>query len=118
MGWLGPHSCFMSDTIGEKAASKDDLWRERIAEQERSGISVKKFCSERRFAENQFYYWRKRLRSRQEPVRFALVERGATLSAAAAKAALELMLVSGERLRIGTGVDVTTLRAVLEALRA
>jgi hypothetical protein len=29
MGRLGPHSCFMSDTIGEKAASKDDLWRER-----------------------------------------------------------------------------------------
>ena len=117
MGRLGPHSCFMSDTMGETAASKDDLWRERIAEQERSGISVKKFCSER-FAENQFYYWRKRLRSRQEPVRFALVERGATPSAAAAKAELELVLVSGERLRIGPGVDVTTLRAVLEALRA
>jgi hypothetical protein len=28
------------------------------------------------------------------------------------------VLVSGARLRIGTGVDVITLRAVLEALRA
>ena len=81
-------------------------------------MSVKKFCKRTGFAENQFYYWRKRLRSRQEPVRFALVERGATPSAAAAKAELELVLVTGERLRIGTGVDVTTLRTVLEALRA
>jgi hypothetical protein len=37
---------------------------------------------------------------------------------AATKTELELALVSGERLRIGTGVDVTTLRAVLAALRA
>ncbi|HUD99092.1 MAG TPA: hypothetical protein VMR62_05920 [Bryobacteraceae bacterium] len=108
----------MSDAMSEKGASKDELWRERIAEQERSGISVKKFCSERRFPENQFYYWRKRLRSRHQPVRFALVERGATPSPAAARAELELVLVSGARLRIGTGVDVITLRAVLEALRA
>jgi transposase-like protein len=107
----------MSDTIGEKAASKDDQWRERIAEQDRSGMSVKKFCKEQRCAEHQFYYWRKRLRSRQQPVRFALVDRGATQSAPAAKAELELVLATGERLRIGTGVDATTLHTVLEALR-
>jgi hypothetical protein len=102
----------MSDTIGEKAASKDDQWRERIAEQDRSGMSVKKFCKEQRCAEHQFYYWRKRLRSRQQPVRFALVDRGATPSAKA-----ELELATGERLRISTGVDATTLHTVLEALR-
>jgi hypothetical protein len=42
----------MGVTIGEKTASKDDQWRERIAEQERSGMSVKKFCQELRFAEH------------------------------------------------------------------
>jgi len=31
---------------------------------------------------------------------------------------LELVLVTGERLRIGAGVDGTTLRTVLVALRA
>jgi hypothetical protein len=51
-------------------------------------------------------------------VRFALVERGSAPAEFATKTELELVLVSGERLRIGTGVDVTTLRAVLEALRA
>jgi hypothetical protein len=31
---------------------------------------------------------------------------------------LELVLATGERLRIATGVDATTLRIVLDALRA
>jgi len=107
----------MGETIGAKSASKNDDWQERIAKQERSGMSVKKFCNEQGFAEHQFYYWRKRLRSQQQPLRFALVERGAMPSAAVANAELELVLVTGERLRIATGVDATTLHTVLEALR-
>lgn len=109
----------MTETITEESGpNKNDRWRERIAEQERSGTSVKKFCKEQGFAENQFYYWRKRLGSREEPVRFALVDRGRVPAAAAANAELELVLATGERLRIGAGVNVTTLRRVLEALRA
>jgi len=34
------------------------------------------------------------------------------------EASLELVLATGERLRIGAGVDPATLRRVLEALRA
>ena len=108
----------MGETTGEKVASKGDQWRERIAAQERSGMSVKRFCKEQRFVEHQFYYWRKRLQNRQEPVRFALVERGAMPTGPAGQAELELVLATGERLRIGAGVNATTLRTVLEALRA
>jgi hypothetical protein len=107
----------MTETIiEERAASKDDQWRERIAEQERSGLTVKQFCKERGITEGSFYAWRKRLR-KKEPVRFALVERAA-LQESATEALLELVLANGERLRIGSGVDGTTLRRVLEALRA
>ena len=53
-----------------------------------------------------------------EPVRFALVDKGAVRQETVAEAGLELVLVTGERLRIGTGVDSTTLRTVLAALRA
>ena len=106
----------MTETsIEEKAISKDDQWRERIAERERSGLSVKQFCKERGVSEYSFYTWRKRL-ARKEPVRFALVDREAAGQEAAT--ALELLLRSGERLRIGSGVDAATLRTVLEALRA
>jgi hypothetical protein len=47
-----------------------------------------------------------------------LVEKEAARQAPATEAALELVLETGERLRIGTGVDASTLHTVLEALRA
>ena len=67
--------------------------------------------------EQSFYVWRKRLR-KQQPMRFALVETRASEQDGAMRAALELVLATGERLRIGAGVDPTALRKVLEALRA
>jgi hypothetical protein len=97
--------------------AKDDQWVERIAEQGRSGLSVKQFCKERGLTEGSFYAWRKRLRHK-EPVRFALVERGAVRQGPAMDADVELVLASGERLRIGNGVKAATLRTVLEVLRA
>jgi hypothetical protein len=61
------HSGLMTETIAEESvASKNDQWRERIAEHERSGMSVKKFCKERGIREHLFFYWRKRLRNQQQ----------------------------------------------------
>jgi hypothetical protein len=97
-------------------ASKEAEWRERIAEQQRSGISVKRFCRERGLTEYSFYSWRKRLQN-QGPVRFALVETGPAERQAATDAGLELVLATGERLRINVGVNPTVLRTVLEVLR-
>jgi transposase-like protein len=105
-------------TIEEKAVPNKEQWRERIAEQERSGVSVKQFCQTRGIREHLFYYWSKRLREQQQPMRFALVERGPARQEPGSEASLELVLASGERLRIGAGVDATTLRTVLTALRA
>jgi hypothetical protein len=51
-------------------------------------------------------------------VRFALVERGAVRQGPATDPDLELVLASGERLRIGNGVKAAALRTVLEVLRA
>src|ERR1700720_2686258 len=112
------HSGRHTETNEEKAASNKDQWRERIAEQERSGVSVRRFCQAQGIGEHLFYYWRKRLREQQQPMRFALVERRPTRQKAASEASLELILASGERLRIGAGVDAITLRMVLTALRA
>ena len=108
----------MTDTnIGERAAiPKSDEWTERIAAQQRSGISVKQFCKEQGLTEGSFYAWRKRLQ-KKEPVRFALVDRRAARQEPATEAALELVMATGDRLRIGAGVDAATLRTVLEALR-
>jgi hypothetical protein len=113
------HCGVMSDTIIEArpANPKADEWAERIAAQQRSGMSVKQFCKERGLTEYSFYAWRKRL-DEKGPVRFALVERSARRQERTVEAALELVLATGERLRIGNGVDTATLRAVLDVLRA
>jgi len=109
----------MNDTAIEAkpAKAKADEWAERIAAQQRSGMSVKQFCREQGLTECSFYAWRKRL---QEGglVRFALVERSARRQERTTEAVLELVLATGERLRIGPGVDITTLRTVLDVLRA
>jgi hypothetical protein len=74
------------------------------------------FCEERGLTEQSFYLWRKRLQQ-QQAMRFALVET-APARQRTTELDLELVLKTGERLRIGTGVDPTALRRVLAALRA
>ena len=102
-------------SAGKTVEERTTYWGERIAEQERSGIPVQQFCKERGITEQSFYVWRKRLR-KQEPARFALVETEPARQHAS-KTGLELVLVTGERLRIGTDIDPSLLRRVLEALR-
>ena len=77
-------------------------------------MSVSAFCRERGFSEQSFYNWRKRLAA-SEPVRFALVD--ANASGVDPLAPLELILASGDRLRIAPGADAATLRTVLSLLR-
>ena len=109
----------MSDSFNEAkpANPKVEEWAERVAAQERSGMSVKQFCNERGLTECSFYAWRKRLRNESLPVRFALVERSARRQERTAEPVLELVLATGERLRIGAGVDIATFRSVLDVLR-
>jgi hypothetical protein len=104
-------------TLEQRKAARSEYWAERIAQQERSGLTVQKFCEEQRLTEQSFYLWRKRFR-KQPPMRFALVETGPAQRQLGTETGLELVLATGERLRISTGVDPTMLRTVLEVLRA
>jgi hypothetical protein len=85
-------------------------WSRMVALQEKSGQTVRVFCRERGLSEPSFYSWRQRLRTRK-PVAFALVE----TKAGASEAAIEVVLTSGDRLRIGC--DAAALRMVLSVLR-
>jgi hypothetical protein len=96
--------------------TKREHWQKLIAEQAASSHHIQAFCRERNVSEHSFHWWRRQLRE-DHPVRFALLEAGST-GAADVVTPLELLLRSGERLRIGKGVDAATLRAVLDALRA
>jgi hypothetical protein len=94
--------------------ARREFWRQLIARQQQSGVSVRAFCQEHRASEYSFYQWRKRL-AQQLPMKFALVEAGP--SAHVQAEAVEVILASGDRLRIRPGVDVGTLRLVLGVLR-
>lgn len=95
--------------------TKPKYWGKLIAEQEAGGQKVRAFCRERGIGEASFYYWRKRL-PKSDMVRFALLETTPADTDRVASA-LELVLASGERLRIGGQVDADTLRMVLEVVR-
>jgi transposase-like protein len=97
-------------------SDRQEHWEAVIAEQKRSGQTVRGFCQQRGVAQHSFYQWRKRIGAEQSPVRFALVETGKP--EARERAAVELVLRSGHRLRIAAGVDPGTLRTVLEVLEA
>jgi hypothetical protein len=100
--------------MSKTQAARLDFWRQLIAAQQQSGMSVRAFCQQRRTSEYSFYHWRKRLAG-QLPMKFALVE--TSRSAPTAVAAMEVILASGERLRIAPGVEAATLRLVLSVLR-
>jgi hypothetical protein len=52
-------------------AARLDFWRQLIAKQQESGMSVHVFCQQHGTSEYSFYHWRKRLRG-QLPMKFAL----------------------------------------------
>lgn len=94
--------------------ARREFWRELIAKQQQSGASVRAVCQQHGVSEYSFYQWRKRL-AHQLPVKFALVETGHATRVQAE--AVEVILTSGERLRVTSGVDAGTLRLVLSILR-
>ena len=94
--------------------SRHEFWRRLVAQQQQSGVAVRAFCRQRRTSEHSFYRWRKRLGA-QLPVKFALVEVNAGSPGNAIP--IEVLLASGERLRILPGFDAATLRSVLGVLR-
>lgn len=98
----------------EAVSARQKKWTDLIRQQEQSGLSVAAFCRKHDLVEQSFYNWRKKGGS-TPAVRLALVE--AVASGAHDPAPIELILASGDRLRIGAGTDTVTLRAVLCALR-
>jgi hypothetical protein len=96
-----------------KQVERRELWGRRIAQQEKSGQSIRAFCGERNLSEPLFYAWRQRLRAEDRPIRFALVE--TKPAAEAGVQPIELLLAGGDRLRLPN--DAASLRLVLSVLR-
>lgn len=47
-----------------KMDAEEARWKELVAKQPDSGLSIKKYCSRQGIAVSRFYYWRKKLERR------------------------------------------------------
>ena len=99
-----------------KAEERENHWRRVVDRQEESGLSVLAFCRQQKLSAHTLYNWRRRF-ARQRRVQFAVMEVHPQGPPANVNASLELVLPAGERLQVFAGVDATTLRTVLAALR-
>lgn len=53
----------------ESPDTKADLWRERIAAQQASGVSIRAWCGRTGCSEHSFYWWRARLNFQPDSAR-------------------------------------------------
>lgn len=114
------------DSIMSKAkASEDDqeqFWRMAIETWRSSGLSIRQFCRQEGLSEPQFYLWRKKLSSsgitdaihQDEPRQEAFIEVALPKNS---DIAIEVLLSSGNMVRIPFGADTATLNNVISALR-
>ncbi len=85
-----------------------------IQRQQRSGRSIRDYCSQNHIGEKQFYVWRRRFRQR-EATAFLPVHLVAETTPQR-DAAIEIVLDGGRRLRVEPGFDGDTLRRLLQLL--
>jgi hypothetical protein len=96
-------------------SQREQFWREAVAAWQKSGLSVRAFCSGRRLSEPSFYSWRRTLRRRD-----AAAQRRPTLVPlrVVPAAGLEVVLPTGLVLRVPAGADATAVATLVAALRA
>jgi hypothetical protein len=94
------------------------LWRRRLSAWQRSGLTGREFCRRESLSEPSFYGWRREL-ARRDRVRAAAKRPPAFVPVhVVATEALEVMVGSGQVVRVGPGFDAAHLRAVVAALEA
>ena len=83
-----------------------------------SGLSIRDFCRGRGLHESAFYFWRRELtqRDRRQPSRAASTQLAFVPVRVIASVPLEVVLRSGQVVRVGPGFEATHLRAVVDAL--
>ena len=101
---------------------QQQFWQMVLETFKSSGLSVRRFCKQEGLSEPSFYSWRRKLVKVPEPEggkeEVCQAEPFIQVSIPKDKDVyLELVLVSGNTLRIGPSADSTTLTSVLSALQ-
>ncbi len=112
----------MSETIKAEKPAKDDqqqFWRMAIETWQASGLSVRQFCKQEGLQEPAFYIWRKKLTG--SDTESENLDTSPFIEVSMPRnnpAAMELLLTSGNTLRIPADINAATLSTVLSVVRA
>jgi len=99
---------------------QEQFWRMAIETWQASGLSVRQFCRQEGLATPAFYSWRKKLTGDSQRDSQDKSESSAFIEVAMPRnnpALVELVLASGNTLRIYAGADAATLNTVLSVVR-
>jgi hypothetical protein len=95
-----------------------DLWRQRLARFESSGLSAPAFCAQEGVPLPSFYAWRRRLNgpTAQRPTGPGPADARFVPVRVADPAPVEVRLASGATLRLAPGCDLDFVRSLVAAL--
>ena len=100
--------------------SRQEFWRQAVARQRKSGLSIHRFCEQEGLATATFYIWKRRLgqgtAGTLAPVGFAPVQVQPEATPVAPAGGLEIVLPHDRRIRLTGKVDRQQLAEVLAAL--
>ena len=92
-----------------------DEWRELLAQQSSSGMTISAFCHRRGVCESTFYAWRQRIGLARDRNRM-FVELKKVDEGPPASTPIDVRLPIGVTVRVREGFDATVLRQIVEAL--
>jgi len=94
---------------------REQFWRKAVAGWNKSGLSVRAYCSQHNLREANFYAWRRELaerdRTKAPAVKFVPVH-------VRAEAVVEVALPDGIVVRVPADLEASTVAALIAALRA
>ena len=126
----------MARTRWQRDLGKERLWRQRLRRWLRSGLTGRDFCRREHLPEGSFYAWKREIAKRDREAARLQQPPAACLSAAATgssarpeptdfvpvrvvtSSVLEVVVRSGQIVRVAAGFDAAHLRAVVAALEA
>ena len=101
---------------------RERLWRQHLARQTGSGLTVREFCASYDLSESAFYFWRRTIAARDRAGRKsperqpAFVPVTVVEAPGATDAPIDVRLRSGQRLRLRAGCDRRLLADLLALL--
>jgi ATP-dependent helicase YprA (DUF1998 family) len=94
-------------------------WRDLVAEQEQSGLSVAAFCRDRELAQSQLTYWKRRVReAAKAPFVEVQLAEPRVQAWALGSTTIEVRLKNGRSLMVAASFDARHLRALLAVVES